>query len=350
MSDKKSDIIYQHWTRLIQYESRDLTSLDLNATRALADREVRGNPSLEGMIRAAIQKRRSDIEREIAATRSQAASVDSKTEEIPLPSTPSPAMPPEKVRETVKQLARALSTSLPLGDENTAQATLAKILSLHKQNPGVIPISKIAEYEQSLGKLRTHLQKLRDQVVELTRRTVSASKRGKADELAKSLRRLDAIHIAYPDLLDEARINEIRVAALHATNERHQHRRTTRELLDRERAIASAITKIAVTVSDFRRAAREFPDSAAEYREAEAKYILATQEMRRYDTEWFSGIVLELADLLAEWTIPPPAAADQIDRFLEGINKGLGDIRVEIREINDGQDSDESDERVPPAS
>jgi hypothetical protein len=57
MSDRKTDIVYQHWSRVIQYESRDATALKLNAARALADRDVRSNPTLEGMIQAAIQKR-----------------------------------------------------------------------------------------------------------------------------------------------------------------------------------------------------------------------------------------------------------------------------------------------------
>jgi hypothetical protein len=348
MSDKKDEIIYQHWTRVIQYESRDLTALELNAARALDDRDVRGNPSLEGMVKAAIQKRRSDIERDTAAARSQAASADSATAQPSLPATPAPAMSPEQISKSIKQLARTLAASLPLGDENTAQATLGRIQSLHKLNPGVIPVSEVAEYERSVAKLRVHLQQLRERIAALSGRTISAAERGQEDDLAQSLRRLNAIHIAYPDLLDETRLNEIRVAALHATSERRQHRRTTRELLERERAIATEITKIAVVVRDFRKAACEFPDTAAEFREAEAKYILAIQSMRKFDTEWFSGIVLELADLLAEWAVPPPAAAGQIDRFLEGINKGLDDIRVEMRQIKDGQDLDESDERVPP--
>ncbi|HNO79138.1 MAG TPA: hypothetical protein PKN33_13890 [Phycisphaerae bacterium] len=339
MSDKKTDIIFQHWKRLIQYESRDLTSLELNAKRALSDREVRNNASLDGMIRTAVQNRRNEIEREVAASRAQTNSTDTESAAPSLPVESAPAMSSEQVIKKGEQLARTLSTSLPLGDERTAQATLASILTLSEQNPGVIPESKIAEYRQSVGRLRTHLQKLRDHVVELTQRTVSASQHGKGEELASSLRRLNSIHIAFPDLLDEAKLNEIRAAASHATDERRQHLGTTRALLDRERAIASAIAKIAATVREFRQVACEFPEASDEFRNAEAKYVLAIQDVRKYDTEWFTGIVLELADLLAEWTVPPPAAAGQIDRFLEGIKKGLGEIREEMGEIKDEQDS-----------
>jgi hypothetical protein len=348
MSDRKTDIVYQHWSRVIQYESRDATALKLNAARALADRDVRSNPTLEGMIQAAIQKRWSELERETEAVRSQAATADSGVDEPSLPSMPSSALSPEQVGETLDQLARTLSKALPLGDEGTAQTALKRIQVLHKENPGVIPIARVVEFERSVGTLREHQQQLRDQIAALAQRAVAASKGGKEEELARSLRRLSAIHVAHPNLLDEAGLTEIRVATLNAADDRRQHRRTIRELLDRERTIAAEIEKLAAAVRNFRKAACEFPDTAREFRNAEATYLRAIQTVRKYDAEWFSGIVLELADLLADWIVPPPGAAGQIDRFLEGVSAGLDGIRAEIRQIKDEKDADDRDESASP--
>jgi hypothetical protein len=86
------------------------------------------------------------------------------------------------------------------------------------------------------------------------------------------------------------------------------------------------------------------PDTSEEFREAEATYLRTIQKVRTYDTEWFSGVVLELADLLAEWTVPPLGAEGQIDRFLDSIRAGLDSIRAEMRQIESEQDSDKGNE------
>jgi hypothetical protein len=85
------------------------------------------------------------------------------------------------------------------------------------------------------------------------------------------------------------------------------------------------------------------PDTSEEFRKAEATYLRTIQKVRTYDTEWFSGVVLELADLLAEWTVPPLGAEGQIDRFLDSISRGLKRIRAEMREIESEQDSHENE-------
>ena len=63
--------------------------------------------------------------------------------------------------------------------------------------------------------------------------------------------------------------------------------------------------------------------------------------MRRLRQEWLSEVVLELADLLVEWTVPPLGAEGQIDRFLDSITAGMRSIRAEMGEIESEQDSEE---------
>ena len=157
------------------------------------------------------------------------------------------------------------------------------------------------------------------------------------------MRRLTAIQVAHPPLLDEAGLEEIRNEVIRAADERQQDRSTARNLVERQRTIAAEIKKMAATVHGFHRLAATVPDTSEEFRQAEMAYLRAMQQVRAYDREWFTGVVLDLADLLAEWTLPPLGAAGQIDRFLDGITAGLKSIRAEMREIESQQDSDEGD-------
>jgi hypothetical protein len=344
MKTKQRDIVYQHWSGVIRRETQDLASLELISTRALGDRDVRGDPTLESMIRADLQNRRAELEQEMQRERSLAASAESQSDEASVPSEPIPTAPPGQVREAFDLLAQTLLASLERGDDKETHAAFAKIRTLQEQNPGVVSPTTVADYERRVGELRAHRQQLEDQIATLRQRVVSASECGDEQDLARSLRRLTAIHAAHPRLLDEAGLNEIRAAALHAADERRRNQRTTRKLLERERAIAAEIKKLAAAVRDFHRVACTVPDTSEEFRKAEATYLRTIQKVRTYDTEWFSGVVLELADLLAEWTVPPLEAESQIDRFLDSITAGLKSIRAEIREIESDQDSDEGDE------
>jgi hypothetical protein len=160
------------------------------------------------------------------------------------------------------------------------------------------------------------------------------------------MRRLTAIHVAHPQLLDEPGLEDIRYDVAGTADERRQHRRTTQKLLERERAITAEIKTLAAAVRDFHRVACTLTDTSEEFRQAEKAYLRTIQEVRTYDTEWFSGVVLDLADLLAEWTVPPLGAEGQIDRFLDSISTGLKSIRAEMRQFEAKRESDEDDGSV----
>jgi hypothetical protein len=227
------------------------------------------------------------------------------------------------------------------GDETETSAVLAKMRALQEQSPGVIPAAVIGEYEKRVEKLRAHIRQLTDAIALLVQQAVSASRDGSEQDLARSMRRLTAIHAAHPRLLDEPGLEDVRRDVANAADERRQHQLTTKNLLERERAITAEIKTLAAAVRDFHRVACTVPDTSEEFRKAEATYLRAIQKVRTYDTEWFSGVVLELADLMAEWTVPPLEAEGQIDRFLDSISAGLDRIRAEMREIESEQDSDE---------
>jgi hypothetical protein len=219
--------------------------------------------------------------------------------------------------------------------------------ALQEENRGVIPAAALEHYERLVEKLRTHLEHLRDEILALTQQAVAASRRGDEQAVDQSMRRLLSIHAAHPRLLDESGLDEVRANIIQAADEHHEHQLMARELVERGRAVASEIKRLAAVVHEFHRVARSAPHTSEEFHSAEAAYLRAIQEVRVHDKEWFAGFVLELGGLLAEWTIPPLGAERRIDRFLDRISASLNSIRAEMREIETEQDQTEGNTDEP---
>jgi hypothetical protein len=336
--------VFQRWSGVIRRETRDLFSLEQIGARALADPDVHDDPTLESMIRADLQKRRGEIEQKLQSERLAAAATKSVSDQRSTPSEPIPTASPDEIRDAFNRLAEALSTSLEQGNEREGRALFGRMRALQEQHPGMISAAPIDEYKVRVEELLAHVRQLTDEIAALTQQAVAASRKGTGRDIARSMRRLTAIHAAHPRLLDEPGLEGIRRDVAEAANERREHRRTTKQLLDRERAITAEIQTLAAAVRHFHRVACSAPDTSEAFREAEATYLRTIQKVRTYDTEWFSGVVLELADLLAEWTVPPPEAEGQIERFLDSISAGLDRIRAEMREIESEQDPDKDNE------
>ncbi len=336
MSSKQRDGVFQRWSGLIGREARDLASLEQMGKRALADSDVRSDPALQAMIRAEVQRRRAELEQKRKSPQASTASVETQ------PTSRSEV--PEQVRVEFNRLASALSKSLERGDDAETGAIFRKMRALQEQNPGEIPAVAIAEYEQRVEKLRIHARELTDEVAVLAKQAVAAARKGSEQGVARSMRRLTAIHAAHPILLDDPGLEGVRRDVANAADERRQHERSIQKLLERERAITAEIKTLAAAVRDFHQVACTVADTTEEFREAEATYLRTIQRAKTYDTEWFSGVVLELADLLAEWTVPPLGAEGQIDRFLDSISAGLDSIRAEMHKIEGKPDSDEGDD------
>jgi hypothetical protein len=344
MNTKQRDVVFRRWSSVIRREAQDLASLDKISTRALADPGVRDDPTLQSMIRADLQKRKAEFEQEL---RNQDSST---TASIPRPTSRSEVRKrvctttPEQDREVFNRLAQTLCASLERGNEKETRAILAKMQAVQERRPGVITAAMMGEYEQRVQTLRAHIKQLTNEIAVLAKQAVSAAFHGRKQDLARSMRRLAAIHTAHPLLLDDPGLEAVRRDIAHAADERREHQLTTKKLLERERAIASEIKQCAAAVRDFHGVACTVPDTSEEFRAAEATYLRTIQKVRTYDMEWFSGVVVEMADLLAEWTLPPLRAEGQIDRFLDSISAGLDSIRAEMRQIESEQYADEGNE------
>ena len=365
MNAKERDNIFQQWRSLIAREGRDLDSLERISARALQDRDIRADAQLQSMLQDELGRRRTELQRgQQSEQRNQPsskppskcrpsasqrddpswrASPDLASEFQPAarPAPPDTAPPPpDPVQETFDGLAQTLNGWLARGDEDEARAIYEEMRALQGESRGEIPTAALQPYEQKVAKLRTRLGQYRVQIAALVQQAIAASRNGDERSAATLMRRLSAIHVSYPHLLDEARLDEIRADIVDA-NEQHDDGLTARRLIERERAVAVEIRKIAAAVHEFYRVVCEVPNSSEEFRSAEAAYLLTLQQVRTHDPEWLAGFILELADLLAEWRMPPGAAGKQIDRFLENVRQSMKRIHAEMDRIDNKRDEAE---------
>jgi hypothetical protein len=354
MTAKERDAAFRHWQSVILRETRDLASLERIGAHALQDRDVRADAMLQNLVRAELERCRSELQRDqqsetaldlppkyrLGASRRDdagwqplpSATPEPRAEARPPPQAPVPAAPAPAL-VTFRRLAQTFSESLVRGDENEARATWEQMLALQEENSEIIPASALEQYEQRIKKLRARLVGFRSRIAAMAQQALVAVRRGDAQAAAKLMRRLSAIHIAHPALLDEARLEKFRNDIVHAS-EGHEDGLTSRKLVERERAVAAQMKRLAAAVHEFYRVVCAAPETSAEFHRAEEIYLRILHEVRLHEEDWLTEFVLELADVLAEWSVPPPGAEQQINCFLERVRVSLDRIHTEMRRID----------------
>ena len=358
LTAKERDAALQQWRSLIMRECRDLASLERISARALQDRDIRADAQLQSMLQAELDRRRAELQRErhseqraqpsskppptyrsSASRRDESgwrtspdADPDYRPEARPAPPDPtSPAPDPDWV--AMRKLVVDLSEALKSGDEDAARTVCAQLRTLHGRRSEILSAGDLERYEQRIEKLRARLEEFRSQIDTMVRDALAAARHGDAEAAAKLMRRLSAIHVAHPRLLDEPGLEKIHQDIVGA-NEGHEDGLMTRRLIERERAVAAKMKRLAAAVNDFHRIVCTVPETSAEFRRAEEVYLQVLQEVRLHEEDWLAEFVLEVADVLAEWSVPPPGAAPQIDRFLEKVRVGIERIHKKMGEID----------------
>jgi hypothetical protein len=357
LTAKQRDAALQQWRSLIVREGRDLDSLERISARALQDRDIRADAQLQSMVQAELQRCRAELQREQQSEQRghpsskappEYRSSDSRRDESgwrtsrevytehrpgvrPTPSVAPP--PPDPDWVALHKLVADLSEALKSGDEDAARTVCRQLRTLHGRRSEIVSAADLERYEQRIEKLRARLEEFRGQIDAMARDALAAARRGDAETAAKLMRRLSAIHVAHPRLLDEPGLEKIHQDIVGA-NEGHEDRLATRRLIERERAVAAKMKRLATAVNVFHRTVCTVPETSAEFRRAEGVYLQVLQEIRLHEEDWLAEFVLELADMLAEWSVPPPGAEQQIDRFLEKVRVGIERIHKKMGEID----------------
>jgi hypothetical protein len=356
LTPKDRNAVYQHWCSQITRECRDRASLETMSARALQDSDVRGDAQLQSMIRAEFERCRAELQREEQAdqqcrgpaprpttqyrspARRESAdllwSPSNVLHPAAAPPAPRPAPPPPDPDQLASsQWAENFSEALKAGDEDAARAACAQMRAIHERRSEIVSTALLEQYEQRLTQLHAQLDNHRRQIATLAAQAQAAAQAGDAPAALQLLHRLTAIHVTHPRLLDEAGLQRMRAAVEHSS-ESYDDGETTRKLLERERAVAAEMKRLANAVSEFHRAVFSHPESRAEFRRAARVYLHVLHEIRLHEKDWLTDFVLELGDVLANWNVPPPGAAKQIDHFLEKVRGALKRIHVQMSAID----------------
>ena len=146
------------------------------------------------------------------------------------------------------------------------------------------------------------------------------------------IRRLRAMHALTPCLLPAERFEALRAQISQAGKEQ-EHKEALRELISREREVAAEIKKLGGIIYRFQKIAKTTPRTAPEYKRAEKAYREAYEAVRQRDTDWLTGLLLEMETYLQDLNDPAGKAHAQLDRFIVTVRDALNQICRLIRDI-----------------
>lgn len=329
---KRREIAYQRWQTEILREASRPDSLERVAARAMADPDVRLDGELAGMLREVVEGCKAELRRVLSAA-APAPTYTAKVTTIPAAPAALTPMAHDQLCKELAQWDQEFNDHCVHLHVHDAHVVYARLRNICEHYPTVLSADALAEYTAALRRLNDRRKCFEQHINERIRRTEEAAAKGNEAAASASLRHLAAIHASHPQLLPDARFEQVRSRLINASTHR-EHQEAARRLVDRERAVAAEIKALAAHVHRFHLTARRIPHNAEEYAQAEAEYHKAVGELDVHDTEWLAGLVLEMTDLLAEWGEPPESARQQVNRFIDSVNRALDQIRGEVQDID----------------
>ena len=157
-----------------------------------------------------------------------------------------------------------------------------------------------------------------------------AARGGNLEKSSWVIRRLEAIHSLLPTLLPEKKLDLLRKDILHSSRE-HESDEAAHALREKKRAVVTQIKDLAGVVHRFHELAARLPPEDEAYQRAEANYRAAIEAIRGLDTEWLTGLVLELEALMEDLEDPSGAIQSQLDQFIANVRTALNRLVLEIR-------------------
>lgn len=331
---KRRELTFSHWRAAILRGSIDHRTLTQELNRALADPEVRKDPTLAGMIRDYAAQRMRDITslkpqhtaQQTLGVRPTATSQPDTDHSVPH------IAHEEEVRSAVDRLMRHFDEYASHFYDTEARASLERLCELRQAYPQWVDETIVAHCTEALQSLATRRQEYAAHIEQLADQAVHAAEAGDHAAAPSILRRLAGINATHPHMLSDHEFARIRERMTRAGSV-HEHHVAIQNLIERERKIAAEIRTLAAVVHDFHKIARTTLHNTKEFRDAEARYHVALAEVKTHDKEWLASMILELLDLLGEWTHPPPKIEAQIDQFVSAVRASLHQLRSEIREV-----------------
>lgn len=348
--EKHRQDVYQQLCAQILSGAVDTASLQSVAARALSHPDVSADPVLASMVRSFIAQREAALR---AARSTPADQQRQKEEESKLRAAFQPAAGQYPTREElVAQLARLqrdFDAHLAQFDEHRARDVLNRMLLLRQRFPVHVAITEVQRCEEQLDRLLRRAGMYRRQLADLAGYAARAARAGDEKTAQWVTRRLEAVHRLLPNLLptpdlERLRANITRLAAVRETQEVAEVFRA------RQQAVAAKIRDLAGVVHRFHELAARLPPQDEAYQRAEANYRQAVAEIRTLDTDWLSGLVIELETLLDDLDDSTGQAHSQLDAFIANVRTALNRLCLEIRAHRAGKTNPPTSEDTRPAT
>lgn len=322
---KRHDAAFQRWCGEILREVRDRQSLAWVSARALSDPDISGDAEVESRLRGFIAEREAELR--LAET----AYASSEWTPPPAPRAAPPTPSQAQVRVAFERLRHAFEDDVTHFDEPRAREQLGELDAMQKRYANWLDPAGVERCRESLARMIRQRDALRADIEALANRACDAARRGEHEAAAADLRKLSSIHAARPRLLTDGRFAEIRDEIARSGAE-HEHRVAAGHLIERERAVASEVRRLADTVHRFHLLAQRVAHDSEAYLRAEREYHAAVATVRSHDKEWLAELILELDAFLDE--LHDEKAARQVDRFLSSVRQAHRRLIDEIREIH----------------
>ncbi|MBU0641415.1 MAG: hypothetical protein KKB50_21350 [Planctomycetes bacterium] len=332
---KDREAAYQHLCAEIMREARDLRTLTRATTQALNHPDVQRDPTLAGMIRAYLSVREAELR---ARLRAQREEEDFETQLVhPFEVSPVTHVPTRaELLAMFQRVGCRLEDQLAQFDEEGARSTMARLCELRARYPVHIAEAAVQCYSEKFDRAIETRSTYRRQIDDLAERAVEAARAGEQKTASWLLRRMGAIRTLLPGLFSDAEFGAIRTKIAEG-GEEYEHHELEEELLSRERSVAADIRRLGLIVHRFRKLAAKLPHDDERYLRAKAEYKQAAEEVRARDSEWLTGLMLELETLLDDLHDPSGRTQDQVDRFLASVRSTLDHMRRGIRAVQEEQ-------------
>ncbi|HOO18476.1 MAG TPA: hypothetical protein PLU99_15395 [Phycisphaerae bacterium] len=329
---KHRDAVYQTLCAQIVREATDLQSLAASAARLLGHPDVSSDPMLGAMLRGFIAEREAYLRQARVLAHPEQAQDKSQLKK-PFEQLGSTEFPTKaRVLKALLSSRHEFEVSLAEYNEADARRALQNIEDLGRRFPVHVEAAVVRDCRQKFEAFVARCERYRQQVEQVAAQAVEAARRGEPKTADWLLRRLRAIHALTPVLLSAERFEAI-AQQIQRVSQKHAQREARAALIARERAVADRIKRAGAAIYRFHKASAELPPESEEYQRAEAAYNAAVEEVRSLDTDWLTGLLLDLETYLDDLHDPEGRTEMQLDRFIGTVRVALRQLRQEIRAI-----------------
>ena len=330
--DKRRWDVYQQLCAEIMSTAVDTASLRAVAARALNHPEVCADPALGSLVRQFIAEREGILHASRTTPEEQHSAEDHESKLTGAFSDPAHPRPPtrDEILDTFGRLRREFDGCLARYDDARAAKVLERLRDVRQHFPVHVPATDLQQCEEQYDRLLKRAGTYRRQIKELADQAAEAARGGNLEKSSWVIRRLEAIHSLLPTLLPEKKLDLLRKDILHSSRA-HESEEAAGALREKKRAVVTQIKDLAGVVHRFHELAARLPPEDEAYRRAEANYRAAIEVIRGLDTEWLTGLVLELEALMEDLEDPSGAIQSQLDQFIANVRTALNRLVLEIR-------------------